>query len=108
MSPGDTIHIVIPQSNSDSSVSTSAATPVTSTTSAAPTAKEMREYYEKQENEGAYSLTYVFTLSFTYLFTHSRVYLLTYSIFKPLPTRMLQVLVVIKQKESVLILCSLV
>jgi len=54
VSPGDTIHIVIPQSAPDTSVTATAAAATTSTstvTTNAPTPKEMREYYQKQEDE---------------------------------------------------------
>jgi flagellar basal body L-ring protein FlgH len=54
VSPGDTIHIVIPHSAPDTSVTATAAAAPTSTstvTTNAPTPKEMREYYQKQEDE---------------------------------------------------------
>ena len=61
MSPGDTIHIVIPQSAPDTSVTAAAAAAATTTstsviTTNAPTPKEMREYYQKQEDEGIHLL----------------------------------------------------
>ena len=59
MSPGDTIHIVIPQSAPDTSVTATAAAAPTSTstvTTNAPTPKEMREYYQKKEDEGIHLL----------------------------------------------------
>lgn len=66
MSPGDTIHIVIPQSAPDTSVTAAAATTSTSAvTTNAPTPKEMREYYQKKEDEGIHLL--IHSLKFIFL-----------------------------------------
>ena len=80
MSPGDTIHIVIPKSAPDTSVATAANPTVTTS---ATTTKDMREYYERQEAEG--------NRSFTYLCIHA------YSP-QPITVQMLLLLVVIRQK----------
>jgi len=69
VSPGDTIHIVIPQSAPDTSVTAAAAAAATTSTSTvttnAPTPKKMREYNQKKEDEGIHLL--IHSLKFIFL-----------------------------------------